>query len=515
MPSDPDHPPPPIDPRRPPGQARDDPSTAARHASLGDQLYRQGLLAGAFDQYSAAHRLQPANADFAYKFACAARALDRLDLAGQLFEETLRLQPAQLSALIGLGQVHLQLGNREQALVCTARAIEQAPQLPEAQLARAWVLESDRRPDEAAGFVRRLLAAGNSSASLAALYVRLARHMGEEEQALAKVSELLASDSIGPTQRAALHHELVGMLDRQGKFEQAFSHAAEAHRLGRRPYDPLQHAAFVNDSIRYFTPRKLQSLSRAQAAAPRPVFIVGMPRSGTSLVEQILASHPDVHGAGELDDIARVMQTAQQSLRSAGKYPDCLDALRPDEADRLARLYTNRLRSLSATATIVTDKMPLNFLSLGFLGLLFPNAQVIHCVRDPLDTCLSCYLTSLQHGIAFTHDLGHLAAFYRDYRRLMDRWRAVLTIPMLEIRYEQVVQDTEGEARRMTEFLGLPWDARCLRFHENPRHVGTSSAGQVRTPIYRSSIGRWRQYEPRLGELVTALRESGCIELPP
>jgi hypothetical protein len=287
-----------------------------------------------------------------------------------------------------------------------------------------------------------------------------------------------------------LHFAASALFDRAGRYDDAFEHAHLGNGLAGRRHDAAGFARWISHRIRYATPDRLRALPRATHGNRRPVFIVGMPRSGTSLVEQILASHPAVYGAGELPTLGQVpYDIVTADWNEGDAYPECLESLSVKKANRLAAQYLSHVESLNRDATYVTDKMPLNFQWLGLVELLLPGCHVIHCERDPLDTCLSCYLTNFAAGNDFTYDLAGLGAYYRDYRRLMAHWKNVLTLPMLDVRYEELVRDPEPQVRRLLDFLGLPWDDRCLKFHENQRPVKpparTRSAG-------RCTRRRWR-----------------------
>jgi hypothetical protein len=229
-----------------------------------------------------------------------------------------------------------------------------------------------------------------------------------------------------------------------------------------------------------------------------------MPRSGTSLVEQILASHPQVFGAGELAEIRDIALDLPQLLQSQKPYPDCLAELDGDSAAQAAGRYLGRLAELSA-ATVV-DKMPHNFLHLGLISRLFPRARVIHLRRHPLDTCFSCYAQDFGERHAYSRALGALGRTYVAYRDLMAHWRAELELAILEIDYEDIVADLEPAARRLVDFVGLDWHPDCLRFHENRRFVASASYDQVRQPIYDRSVGRGARYRGHLGPLVKELK---------
>ncbi len=239
--------------------------------------------------------------------------------------------------------------------------------------------------------------------------------------------------------------------------------------------------------------------------SPVPIFILGMPRSGSTLVEQILASHPQVLGAGELRTLDRLVHQ--------GGGIEALATLQAEDCRRLGERYLADLRSLPAGKTRITDKMPGNFMYVGLIQLILPHAKIIHTMRDPVDTCLSCFSRLLSVGHHFSYDLAELGRYYRHYRELMDHWRSVLPAgTMLDVAYEDVVDDLEGQTRRMLEYLGLPWDERCLSFHKTVRPVVTASSVQVRRPLYRSGVARWRQYEAHLGPLLAELE--GCRPAP-
>jgi hypothetical protein len=238
-----------------------------------------------------------------------------------------------------------------------------------------------------------------------------------------------------------------------------------------------------------------------------PVFIVGMPRSGTSLVEQILASHPSVMGAGELRDIGRCAERLKTRLNSTEDYPACLVELDQETASELAEQYLERLKSICTDEIRVTDKMPGNFLRLGLVAMLLPGARVIHCRRHPLDVCLSCYFQDFirRSGLSYAFDLQNLGEYHTQYAKLMEHWRHVLPLRLLEVDYEQLVDEPEKMSRHLVEFCGLPWDPACLEYHKTQRNVWTASSWQVRQPIYTQSVGRWKHYETYLQPLKNAL----------
>jgi hypothetical protein len=281
----------------------------------------------------------------------------------------------------------------------------------------------------------------------------------------------------------------------------AFGHLDEGNRMKRAiaPYNADKTHKFLAEVAAAFTPALLDRLADQGLRSAAPIFIVGMPRSGTTLIEQILAAHPAVQGAGEL----RFMRTVVEQVSG---FPNGVAALDGGALTRLGQAYLSHVESLAGGRPRVVDKAPGNFVNAGLIRLILPDAKIIHARRDPVDTCLSCYTKLFADALNFTYDLTELGRYCRDYQKMMDHWRAVLPAShFLEVDYEAVVDDIEAEARRMLEFLELPWDPACLEFYRVERPVRTASVNQVRQPIYRSSSGRWRKHADALQPLLKVL----------
>ena len=475
----------------------------ADSARLGDACYDSGRYPQALAHYREAVRLAPDNARYHYRLAMACWRSGVLEQVQEHLLQTVRLAPRHPIAHEALCHWLLENGDIQGALRHSARAIELAPNNPHALASRAEVLHYAGDGDAAWGLIRPLLEAGQCFPALAILYARMAPRLRQERQAWELLWQVLSATTPGPS----VHFAAANLLDRMGRYDEAFAQAAAAHKATGVRIDPASIGPQVDLQLRYFAPPRLARLPRASQLSRKPVFILGMPRSGTSLVEQILAGHPQVHGAGELELMGTLIRAAcGPDARDSSAYPECLDSLTTQRCDELAGQYLSHLESLNQTATFVTDKLPVNFARLGLIALLFPGCRVIHCVRDPLDTCVSCYLSDFAFGNEFTHDLVSLGTYYRGYQTLMAHWKHALGLPILDVQYEQVVADLEGQTRRLIEFLGLPFDPRCLSFHESKRYVATLSKQQVRQPIYASSIGRWRNYQKHLGPLMAAIR---------
>jgi hypothetical protein len=241
-----------------------------------------------------------------------------------------------------------------------------------------------------------------------------------------------------------------------------------------------------------------------------PIFIFGMPRSGTTLVEQIIASHPNVYGGGELQFFNQMDQNLVSILKSNERYPECMHFIDNQTAYDMAELYIKKTREivgLSKDYIRISDKNPFNFYHLGLISLLFPKASFIHCQRHPLDTCISIYFQHFLAGNYFAYDLRELGQYYLEYLKLMNHWREVLTISIFELKYEDIVQHQEDVSRKLIEFCGLEWDSACLDFYKKERPVFTASNWQVRQPIYTASCGRWQNYEQFLNPLKELLAD--------
>jgi len=323
----------------------------------------------------------------------------------------------------------------------------------------------------------------------------LSRRLTEADRPL--VSRMLLRLEDGDTtegDRMTLHFALGKALDDLGDYAGAMRHFDAANRVRYRlsRFDRNEFERRVDRLIARFTREFFAGNKAIGRDDETPVLVIGMPRSGTTLVERIISSHSRVGGGGELDfwnEHGPALVEAETGRLAA-------------VADRFCADYRRLLRSVAPNAVRVTDKMPFNFLWLGLVHLIFPNARVIHCRRSPIDTCLSIYTNQFATRWEFASDRGDLAFYYRQYFRLMDHWRTVLpTDRLLDIDYEELTADPEGTARRLIAFCGLDWDPACLRPERNPDSVRTASVWQARQPVYRRSVERWRRYEPWLGEL--------------
>jgi Flp pilus assembly protein TadD len=479
-------------------------------ADRGQQFLRQERFADALRCYQEVLELQPNVAGAHVGLAVAADGARRDALVEKHAAEGVRLSPENPLPHHLLARWSYRNGQVERGIGHSARAVELAPRNAEFVVQHATLLFAAGRAADAVAALKPLIAAGSADRWLASLYARLAPSVDEEAAALEFVEKALRAPGLPPDPGGAplLHFDAAKLLDRAGRFGEAFDHARRANEIlkGWAPrHDPDQHTAAISRRIDYFTADRVAALPRATHESRRPIFILGMPRSGTTLVEQILGCHPSVHAGGELQALRLLARDLSGAKWAQEPYPASFEDLSVARANTLAADYLATLSGINADAPFVTDKQPLNFLILEVIELLFPRSRIIHCGRGALDTCLSCYMTNFEVPNAYKFDLAHLGAYYRDYLRLMDHWRKVHTVPILDVRYEDLVLDTRGQVRRILEFLELPWDEACMRYYDNPRVAHTASVDQVRRPIYTASIGRWKHYEKQLAPLIKAL----------
>lgn len=321
--------------------------------------------------------------------------------------------------------------------------------------------------------------------------------------------EVLAGDaSLGAEEKMQISFALGDLYERRKDYDRSFSHFLIGNTLKRASitYDNEHDLRSLKQVAAAFPAELIANFAGMGQASAQPVFVIGMPRSGSTLTEQILASHPGVYGAGERYEFSKIVKDL---LRE--RSTDIISfaaSMGGDDLRRIGDAYAEKMRSLAPEASRVTDKMPGNFLFAGLIHLALPNAKIIHCYRDPVDTCLSCFSKLFAEEQPWSHDLTELGRYYRAYEGLMAHWRSVLPAGvMLDVRYEDVVADVEGQARRIIDHCGLPWDPKCLTFYDTDRPVRTASAAQVRQPIYKGAIEKWRRYETHLAPLLDALQE--------
>ena len=434
------------------------------------------------------------------------RQLHRHEEGTDACRRALALDPESSDAYNSLGLLLQEQARDDEAIAAFDRATALAPTATLPLANKGAALTQCGRLDEAVAVIERAHALDPGSASI--WYTRaMTKQFDLDTVEIAAMEELAAPDRTPSyTDRLYLHFALGGAYLERNDAERAFHHLDAGNRMKRAQlrYDADAAERRIEAIAAAFPPALIAEAPSTGFPSELPVFVVGMPRSGTTLVEQILASHPHVYGAGELRHFeAEVQRAAREQGRD---YPGFMASLRPAEYCEIGRAYLAKIEAARPPAARVVDKMVTNSLYAGLIHLALPRARIIFCRRDPLDTCLSCYSKLFTSGLEFSYDLVELGRYHRAHDRLMDHWRSVLPSGnFLEIDYESVVADLEAAARRLIAFCGLEWSPSCLRFHETRRPVRTASMVQVRRPLFRSSIGRWRQFRAHLAPLIEVL----------
>jgi tetratricopeptide (TPR) repeat protein len=505
------------------------PGYAEAHNNLGSALCDLGRIEEAVASYRRALAISGSFTMAHVNLADALRLSGHLEKAAESYAQALALKPGDAELHNRLGSVLCDLGHLEEAAASCRRALAIRPGLAELHSNLAMVLSAQSRTAEAHDCCRRALELDPSLTAALVLLAELEAARGEFSGAktlieraigidpdmpeawaalgrwrsgaradhawLAQVERLVTGD-LPPRREVRLRYALGKYFDDIGEFAQAFGHYRRANELTRSfnaPYDRGEHTRQVDRITRLCNHAWLSAARCGTPGSARVVFLVGMWRSGTTLAEQILASHPAVFGAGEVPYWRAAAGAAELSA---------LPAASADAVRGMASEYLTRLQKLSATAERLVDKMSSNFLHLGVIHAALPEARIIHMRRDPRDTCLSIYFQDLLYGHRWANDLEDIAHYYRDYVAVMEHWRELLPPRMLlEVPYEALVADPETWSRRMLEFIGLTWDRRCLEFRHTPRDVMSSSKWQVRQPLHHRSVGRWRNYQSFLGPL--------------
>jgi tetratricopeptide (TPR) repeat protein len=459
--------------------------------NLGNTLLDLGELREAAFMYERAVRLDPQRARSHRNLGNALFHLWWLDEAAASYRQALALEPGERAAHLALGMVLRLQGRPSEAEACCRAALAIEPNSAEA-LAFLAALHSDKGQflEAQEADLRAIAIAPELPNAWAGIVSH--RKMTQDDGAWLKGAQALVAKRLPIRHTISLRYALGKYFDDIKQYDQAFANYRQANELTKNygsHYDASAHTQRVNRIIAGFDADSVRRLQSRAHPSDRPVFIVGMPRSGTSLTEQILASHPAVFGAGELTYWGGAFGT----FEAAGLTSDIAADLIPG----FAAAYLDRLAAYSKDALRVIDKMPENFMNLGMIHAAFPRARIIHMRRHPIDTCLSVYFQYLIINThAYSNDFTDLAHYYGEYLRLMDHWRNTIpTEALLEIPYEGLIADQEGWSRRMVEFVGLPWDSKCLDFHKTERVVATSSNWQVRQKIHPASVGRFRNYE--------------------
>jgi tetratricopeptide (TPR) repeat protein len=439
------------------------PDFADAHSNLGNMFLLKGQFVDAENFLRHALKLNPRFVDARINLGLTLVSLSRLREAKSHLEKALKYEPRNSDALFGMALIAKTEGSFADSETLLSRALQLSPNMPKALASQAGL-----------------------------------RKMRSSDTDWLDRAEKVAASGIAALDESELRFAIGKYHDDVENYKQAFQNYKRANDLLKaiaEPYDRSAHKQFVDMLIRAYTPEVLAQANGGVSVSMKPVFVVGMPRSGTSLTEQIISSHPSAIGAGELTFWSSAVHDNAAALENG--------LLSESTRSKLADAYLRVLDSKSTTALRIVDKAPVNSDYLGIIHSVFPNARIIYMRRHPIDTCLSCYFQRFVQTLNFTGDLSDLADYYRQHERLIEHWRSALPAgSILDVPYEELVADHEGWTRKILDFLGLDWNERCLDFHKTNRAVATASYWQVRQAIYKTSVQRWRNYERFVGPLL-------------
>jgi tetratricopeptide (TPR) repeat protein len=519
------------------------PGSADARFGLGFVCQLRGSYEPAAEHYRAVIRLDPGHIDAYGNLGVVLRALGMTDTAESCFRQVLRLRPGDPSSHFNLGNLcnndrryeeaedHyrsalaarpgwieataalldslLQQGRVEDAMRTCTQALQSSPGNTALTLARANLFERRGDIDAAWEAVYPLVQSAPKNVAVLVKYAKLSRSKNTVTDAIVRLEQMFHKEGLDRHDLTKLHFSAGDLYETIHEYDRAFVHYTKANSLMPGRFDIAGWRNVIDELISVFSERYMEKAPGAGLRSGLPIFIVGMPRSGTTLTEQILSRHPDVHAGGELPYMKELVKSMPAEIGTTMSYPACTAVLNEKILDRLAARYLDRTGVRSVNARRMTDKLPGNFLHLGLIEQLFPDARIIHCTRDPVDTCLSNYVRNLGEGATYASDLSVLGEYYCEYRRLMQHWLKVVRLPIMEVNYEEMVKSQESVSRSLVEFCGLEWDERCLTFYDDKRIVDTPSYDQVRRPIYTDSVQKWKKYEKHLGVLITALGKCG------
>jgi tetratricopeptide (TPR) repeat protein len=480
------------------------PDNAQAMNSLGNALRLGGQPEESLDWLERSLALQPGHPAVLLNLGMLHNQLGRRREAESYLTQVVAVQPRNAEAWNDLGVAHSKQGKPYKALQAYREATQASPDFSRAWLNRGRLEEQLGQLDLAAKSLKKAIA---SDPALIDAHFHLA-HLRSHHSTPKEIDDLetlWSQGDLDDTQTSRLAYALGFAHESNGDYDRAFNYMNEAHGLlGKRHRFNLEsHREAVLDNIAICTPENLSARTDTKSSNKRPVLICGMPRSGTTLVEQILASHPQVFAAGEQVILARL--AGDLAAETGIHYPACLLDASQEWLSDAALQYEETVLAPSGNSQRVTDTTPMNYLYLGLVAKMNPHARIVLCVRDPMDNCLSIYRQQLTGPHAYAHDLETLGQFYALHTQLARHWQKTLHPRLLVIRYEELVNSQEKVTRGLLDHCDLPFDSACLAFHETDRLVRSPSASQVRQPLYSSAVGAWRKYEQHLGPLKTAL----------
>lgn len=442
------------------------------HNNLGVMLQKQGHHKEAINHFNQVIAINPNLSEAYLNIANSFQKQDKVDDAILNYEKALALKPDHAECNYNLGVLFQELGKKEKAFEHYEQAVAIKPDYAEAYYSLA-LLKPDMK------------------------YV-------------AVIEKFLSNPNIQEKPAKYYYFALGNIYNHDKDYIKAFDYFIKANALKRKTisFDSNTHSELVSRLIRCYSAEYFQEKQLLGSDSELPVFILGMPRSGTTLVEQIISSHPQIYGAGELDCFHDMVKAITQQYESTNTYPECMDLFNKSDINKYANEYLNTIKSYSKNLRHVTDKMPANCFKLGLIKTLFPKARIIHCKRNALDTCVSIFVNNFRSGNEYSFDLTEIGNYYLQYERLMNHWHDLFPDEIFDVQYEELVVNQEKISRQLISYIGLDWDDACLDFHRNKRAVKTASNLQVRQPMNNMSVERWKRYGDKLKPLIDVFQNA-------
>ena len=472
---------------------------------LGNAFIAAQLLTESILLYEQALTILPDNALVHRQLGASLQRTGQTNKAIECFEQALRLRPDYVGARLDLARVLRQLGRAEEALVPLEEAIDLEPVDGEAHISLALTLRQLGQTELAIERLEQFLTIRPTCGSA---YYHIS--MIKPKQAfIPAVEKVISQPNLSKGDAMYCHFALGNFFDSGKSFDQAFRHILRANTLQRETftYDAKENSQTVDSLIKVYSKGFIQGKRQFGSASQLPVFIVGMPRSGTTLTEQILSCHALVHGAGEIEAFPAVNHSIAQQLKYAKPHPECMSLIDRKMVEEYSARYLQELTLHCPTAARITDKQPGNFARIGLIKTLFPDARIIHCQRNPLDNCISLFFHCFM-PFKCSFELRELGQYYLDYQRLMSHWQNLIPGEIFTVRYEELVVDQEKVSKQLIDYLGLEWDEKCIDFHNNERNVMSPSNIQVRQPMYKRSMNKWKNYERHIQPLINMLQQT-------
>ena len=484
------------------------PNESKYYTALGECLHREDKFDAAEHVYRRAMVIDPYNASVLNGLANVLTSKRQFAESIQYYQRAVSLEGTNLDVRLNLAHALVEIGDLDEAWRQCELIVEADPDYVGPYLCMGTIKRIMGSGEEAAELFRTAIRR-NPRVGYCYRQLTSAKTLTQDDPEIPEMKRLLADDRLANSERVELHFALGKAYEDLQEYDLSFEHLAKANRMhrDRLNFDVSMHMKLMSRVTSIFSEDFIRNPNLPFGSGSEcPVFIVGVPRSGTTLVEQIIASHPQAAAGGETGALIDVVTTELPKIIGLGiEFPECSRAIRSPDAKQIASMYLERLTEHTPHARRVTDKLPLNFILVGIISILFPQAKIIHCRRDPVDTCLSCFFQMFANGHEYTYDLIEMGRWYQAYEAMMSHWRQVLPDRMLEIQYEDLVANQEAKTRKIVDHIGLPWDDRCLSYYENRQPVQTASNVQVKQPIFTTSIGRSEPYKKHLQPLLQAL----------